>query len=63
MSIIIVIIIISESTQREQKNAVTSFIDASNVYGSSLAEQEALRDGGRLYLRGFGSFCIMLKVD
>ena len=32
--------------QREQKNDLTAFIDASNVYGSSLEEQATLRDGG-----------------
>ncbi|XP_060585355.1 peroxidasin homolog pxn-1-like [Ruditapes philippinarum] len=30
---------------RQQVNAITSFIDASNVYGSSLEQQKGLRDG------------------
>jgi len=31
---------------REVKNDITAFIDASNVYGSSAAEGNKLRNGG-----------------
>jgi hypothetical protein len=36
-----------ETPIRQQVNAITSFIDASNVYGSSLEQQKGLRDGGK----------------
>ena len=32
--------------RREQINAITSYIDASNVYGSSLEQQANLRENG-----------------
>ena len=32
--------------QREQTNAITSFVDASNVYGSSDDETAGLRENG-----------------
>ncbi|MCA9214383.1 MAG: peroxidase family protein [Planctomycetales bacterium] len=46
----------SISNPRQQVNAITSFIDASNVYGSSEERANALRSniGGRLLMSGDG---------
>ena len=44
----------NNTTPREHENLITSFIDASNVYGSSQATTEALRDGAYLITSGHG---------
>ncbi|XP_045177442.2 peroxidasin homolog pxn-2-like [Mercenaria mercenaria] len=40
----------SKDKVRQQKNAITSFIDASNVYGSSEEQQKELRDENKPHL-------------
>ena len=50
---------------RQQLNAVTSYIDASQVYGSSLARADALRaaSGGKLKTSGAGKLLPMSTDD
>jgi hypothetical protein len=46
----------ADSARREYRNLVTSWFDASQVYGSSTAQGQALRDGPYLKMVGSGDF-------